>query len=252
MLKVMTLNLNYYGIKYGLWPVRRELIRQVIETAKPDIIALQAVESDPAVANGLDQATQLAHLIPEYHYVLFQPAQRTPTGGAQGSAFLARIRIADSTYQPLTKNSSPDDPNRRVLLAGTFDLATGPIHVFNAYFSWSTEQARANIAEAISFINSFDGRALLVGDFNNTSETEPMQSFKAAGWTDVWANLQPGENGLTFEAGNPTIRIDYAWVNHELKPYVRAIEIIANQKDASGAQPSDHFGLLVTLDLKVQ
>ncbi len=252
MLKVMTLNLNYYGIKHGLWLVRRELIRQTIEAAQPDIIALQAVEADPAVANGLDQATQLAQLLPAYHYVLFQPAQRTPTGGAQGSALLARIRIADSPYISLTKIPNLDDTNSRILLVGAFDLATGPFYVFNAYFSWVTEQARANIAEAVPFINSFDERGVLVGDFNNTPNTDVTEPFKQAGWTDVWAELHSNDNGFTFESDNPTMRIDYAWSNHILKRYMSGIEITANQKDANGAQPSDHFGLVATFDLKVQ
>ncbi len=249
MYQVLTLNLNYYGMKHGPWFTRREIICDVIRNANPDLVAFQAVEADPAVAEGLDQATQLARLLPDYRYVFFQPAQRMPTGGTQGSAFLSRRRLETPTYLSLTKIQDLDDTNKRVLLAARLDLTAGPLHVFNGHFSWVAEQAHANVAEALPYMETFSGRALLVGDLNNTPDSTAWQQIRRMDWIDVWAQLHPEEPGYTFESSSPTMRIDYAWVDSELEHLVSAIEIVADQPNAEGMRASDHFGLLITLNL---
>ncbi len=249
MFKIMTLNINYYGMKHGLWIARREIIREVIQSTQPDLIALQAVEADPAVAEGLDQAMQLARLLPDYRYVFFQPAQRTPTGGSQGSAFLSRRRMDSTNYLPLTKLPGLDDASARVLLVARLDLATGPLHIFNGHFSWVAEQARANMSEALPYMENFVGRALLVGDLNNTPEADVLQTLKKQDWIDAWAALHVQQDGFTFESNHPTIRIDYAWANPELESFVQDIQVIADKPSVEGARASDHFGLLVTLNL---
>jgi endonuclease/exonuclease/phosphatase family metal-dependent hydrolase len=119
----------------------------------------------------------------------------------------------------------------------------------NAHFSWVPVQARLNLVEALPFMSSFSGLALLVGDLNNTPDCEPMQMIREAGWTDVWAQLHPNKSGYTYESPKPTMRIDYAWANPRLAPAVRAIEMVAEDAAANGVQASDHLGLVITLDL---
>lgn len=249
MLKIMTMNINYYVGKHGVWPRRRELICQAIRSAQPDIIALQAVESNPEIAGGADQARQLAQLLTDYSISVFYPAQETPNGDAQGSAWLSRLFFRHEASLPLTLLPGLEDTNHRVLLAAELNLATGQFHLINAHLSWVKEQARANVGQILPFINSLTGPALLVGDLNNTADSAAMQAFRDAGWTDVWARLHPGENGFTFESNDPTLRIDYAWANSALLPSLRAIEIIADETSAQGARASDHRGLLISLDL---
>jgi endonuclease/exonuclease/phosphatase family metal-dependent hydrolase len=247
----MTFNLNYYGVKRGPWPVRKELIRETIQSADADIIALQAVCRDPAREHGLDQASQLADLLPEYRHVVFVPAMDFPDGSEGGSGILSRLRIGESDHLELSLLPRLEDTNQRVLMHARFDLPAGPLHLFNAHFSWVAEQARLNIGETIPFINFFRGPAVLVGDLNTPSDSDLLQRFSQAGWSDVWAELHPDEQGTTFESNDPSLRIDYAWVNQELKPNVQEIKIVADIQHESGARPSDHFGLLVTLDLEV-
>ena len=254
MLKVMTLNLNYYVTKHGPWPVRKELVHAAIRAAEPDMIALQAVGKDPAVANGADQAAQLRELLPEYRQVIFQPAMDFEDGSLGGSAILSKIEASGIDHLALTLLPGLDDPHRRVLLHARFDLPAGPLHLFNAHFSWVGEQARLNLEEAIAYTGSFlvAGRqapALLVGDLNTPAGSELWATFEQAGWSDLWAELCPEETGNTFESDDPSIRIDYAWMNRELRPLARSIEIVADNRHASGARPSDHFGLLLSLDL---
>ncbi len=249
MLNVMTLNLNYYVAKHGTWQERREIIRATIRSARPDIIALQAVEQEPLVEGGRDQAAQLAAELPEYCHVHYHPAIRTATDGSQGSAFLSRIPIAETQILPLTLVPNAEDPNQRVVLAARFDLASGPFYLCNAHFSWVAELARLNVQQTLPLIAKFDESGMLVGDLNNPPDNGILQPFRDAGWTDVWAALRPGEPGLTFESSQPTLRIDYGWANTASKPHLSGIKVIANQPNANGHRASDHFGLLIALDL---
>ncbi len=249
MLRIMTLNINYYIAKHGAWLTRRDLIRRAIEDAAPDIIALQGVEAHPAFADGRDQATMLSRLLPECQHVYFQPAVKEPSGRVQGSAFLSRLPMTQTASFPLTLLPGVEDTNHRVVLAASFVLAAGTLHVFNAHFSWVKEQALVNVKEALPFISAFEGYGLVVGDLNNTPDSDAMQHFRAAGWTDAWDALHPNGAGLTFESSQPTMRIDYAWMNAALKPHVRSIQIVADQLGPGGTHASDHFGLLATFDL---
>lgn len=42
-MKVLTDNINYYVDKHGPWPLRRIILRDIIQRVDPDVIALQAV-----------------------------------------------------------------------------------------------------------------------------------------------------------------------------------------------------------------
>ncbi len=249
MLTVMTLNLNYYGAKHGAWPARRVLIQDLISTSDPDVIALQAVRCDAAVEGGLDQAAQLALRLPEYQYVVYQPAERREPGVTQGSAFLSRLEIAETDHLELTLRPDVEDKNRRVLLHARFDQPAGPLHVFNGHFSWVPEQARDNFAQAVRYVNSYEGAGVLVGDFNQTPDVDLIRQYREAGWTDLWAALRSGEEGATFESDAPRLRIDYAWANAALLPHAQAIEVSGQAQETNGTRLSDHLALLVTLDL---
>lgn len=243
----MTLNINYYGSKHGLWSVRKGFIQKVIQNASPDIIALQAVKREPAVNNGVDQASQLAELLPEYQYVVFQEAVNYENGSSDGLAFLSRFEVVETDYIVLTLHPGLEDTSQRILLNALFDLPTGPFHVFNAHFSWIYQQALKNLNETLPYINSFTKQSLLIGDLNMTPDTEVIRQLSKEGWIDIWAKLHPDDNGYTFESNYLTKRIDYAWIHNSLEQQVKAIEIVANNHDENGNRPSDHVGLLFQL-----
>jgi endonuclease/exonuclease/phosphatase family metal-dependent hydrolase len=125
MLKIMTLNLNYYGDRDGPWPARRFLVCEAIRAEDPDIIAFQAVERDSGLDGGRDQAAQIAEIFPEFKHVFFQPALTSPAGGEQGSAILSRIPWQKTHSKELTLIPGLEDQNRRVLLSAEFDLPAG-------------------------------------------------------------------------------------------------------------------------------
>lgn len=248
MLTVMTQNLNYYGDRHGPWLERRKLLCDVIGRSRPDVIALQAVCSDPHIEDGADQATQLSRLLPDYRYVFFYPANIEDGGREEGSAILSRMPAREPGVRELSLRKGLEDTNPRVVQHARFDLEKGSLNIFNAYFSWVAQQAADNIDESLAFLGKADGPTLLVGDFNTPADSPLLDRLKTAGYVDLWAHAHPDEDGFTFEADHPEKRIDYAFANEELARRLSAIETV--QHTSSGTRLSDHLGLRVELRLR--
>ncbi len=248
MLKIMTLNLNAYGTKVGPWQARLPLIQDVIEQNQPDILVFQAVRQEAGVAHGADQAQQIASLMPKYRYTCFQPAWVHEDGSADGLALLSRFPFAGLDHRRLTFLEGTDDPTHRIVLHAQFDFDSRPFHLFNGYFSWVGEQAEINLNETLDYLNEFDGRRALLGDFNQPSNSEVIRRFQQSGWVDAWVRLNPADEGNTYDSRNPSSRIDYIWVDPSLEGDLRSIRVIANVQGANGVRPSDHLGLLVAME----
>ncbi|RPI34983.1 MAG: hypothetical protein EHM70_01125 [Chloroflexota bacterium] len=249
MLKIMTLNINYDTGKHGPWHVRRELIQSVIEEHSPDAIALQAVRRNPEAKSPADQATQLAGLLPEYRYVVFEPAIERPGGIADGSTLLSRLEIYAIDHIALTLLPGLEDDNPRILMHAAIEVSGQPFHLFNAHFSWVEQQAALNIAEALLYLNSFVGPKVLTGDFNTQPNSPLLKRFIDDGWVDVWSHLRPEEPGYTFESDHPGMRIDYAWVKEIPDEMLKEIHLVEGENAPAAARLSDHLGLLVVLAL---
>ncbi len=248
MLKIMTLNLNAYGTKVGPWEARLPLIRDIIEQNQPDILAFQAVRQEAGVAGGVDQAQQIARLFPQYRHTCFETAWVYEDGSADGLALLSRFAFAGLDNRKLTFLDGTDDPNHRIVLHAQFDFDTRPFHLFNGYFSWVGEQAEQNLNETLDYLNAFDGRRVLLGDFNQPPDLQVIERFQKSGWVDAWSRLNSADEGYTFDSRNPSVRIDYVWVDPASAGDLRSIRVIANDQGANGVRPSDHMGLLVTME----
>lgn len=249
MLRVMTLNLNYYVDQHGAWDDRRTAIVDAVRKADPDILALQAVRREPELYGGQDQAIQLSHALGGYPHVAFQPAEASPQEVQMGNAILARIPIGKVEQLKLSLRDDSEDRTRRVLQSACFERPGGSFYVFNAHFSWVEQQLEDNVNETLPFIRAAPDPALLIGDMNSPASPGAagqggLYLLEEAGWIDAWAQLRPDEPGYTFEAGNPSIRIDYAWANPKAAPLLRRIEIVGE----GGPDLSDHLGLVVELE----
>lgn len=242
MFRAITLNLNYLETRHGAWPERRKLVTEVIERWRPHIVALQAVSTVP---EGLSQAHELSKALPDYDHVWFEPAMER-IDHAKGSAFLARIPLPRRHTRALSLRAGTDDTNRRTILRVQCDMANG-IDVFNAHFSWVTDQATDNLQEALPFLAEVRGPALLMGDFNFKPDSPLHEQLRNGGWLDVWAAMRPADPGYTFEADSPSQRIDYVYANPLLAARVKSIDCVGKQ---GGTPPrlSDHLGLMVTID----
>lgn len=248
MLRIMTLNCNYTVDKYGSWRDRRRLIEGMLREANPDVVAFQAIQKHPENFGGEDQATQIAKSL-GYDYHFFAAAEDEPDGVRRGQALISRYHFEEPLVRKLSLKPGVEDPTRRLVLAMQISTGDGPVHIFNAHFSWVEAQARDNIAEAMEFINSFSGMSLLVGDMNTQVQSGLFRPLTNNGWEDAWKILRGPEGGFTFEAHAPSIRIDYAWGNPRLIPYMQAVELFNPMAADATLRISDHAALMVSLDL---
>lgn len=252
MFRAMTLNLNYDGARHGAWLERRKLIAAEIRRWNPQLIALQAVSRSP---DGDNQVEQLSRELPGYVHVWFEPAMTEANGAAKGMAFLARVPFERRGTRALSHPGGTEDRDRRVVLrahcaanATPVSLGGDGIDFYNAHFSWVDAQARANIRDALAFLNDTHAPALLLGDFNQPPERELHTMLRQAGWADAWSWLRGAEAGHTYEADRPQTRIDFAYANARLSGRLAEIHTVG---EAYREPPrlSDHLGLVVTLAL---
>ncbi len=243
MFKLMTLNINRYGDKHGTWEIRQARIVQAIAAAKPDVIALQAVQRDPACARGQDQASQLASQLAEYGHVHFHPAHHHENGRADGSAFIARLPPEEVRHYPLPYIDNSEDNSQRGLLYARVRTPAGDWWIANSYFSWVPAVNVGNVQAALDHLANLKAPRLLVGDFNAAPDSAGMQRLKNDGWEDAWARLRPRDAGFTFEAHAPAQRIDYVWADATAAKRLQAIETFGDGE----VRLSDHLGLVATL-----
>lgn len=246
MLTIMTLNINGLGTKHGAWDRRREVIVDAIRGAEPDIVALQAVRDEPGLEGGDNQAMQLARLLPQYRHVIFRPGTCYKNGAADGSAVLSRLPIDAVESHELSHLPNTEDPWDRIVLHACFKREDELWHLFNAHFSWVSQQATDNVNEALAYVNSFSGPRVLVGDLNNTPDSTPTRRFRREGWLDAWSLLRGDDPGFTFESDRPSIRIDYVWIDASLKDRLLSVEQVARETTPDHVRASDHWGLLAT------
>lgn len=247
MLKIITLNLNYYGNKHGEWADRKKLIAQSIREEKADIVAFQAVCAVPSINNGVNQAAQIAEMLPEYSYCVFSPVSRQDDGKQEGNAVLSKYPMREVEHLLLNLKEGTDDQVQRLIIKTRFDLANEEsFYLFNGHFSWVKEQTEENIREALPFVNAVSEKALLVGDMNTDAKDGVLKPLKESGWADAWekANNNKGD-GFTFESDKPFTRIDYAWANKKLQDRIQDVKVIKQEKE--GVRLSDHLALAVTI-----
>jgi endonuclease/exonuclease/phosphatase family metal-dependent hydrolase len=250
MVRFMTLNINYYMDKHGPWSERRELILEAVRINNPDILALQAVKKVPDSHNGQDQAVQLAEGLGGYPYVLYHHSESYNDGNQDGSAFISRFPMLEHQALPLSTLPGLEDRSQRTVLNGLFQTPLGPLRVFNVHFSWVEDQMDKNLDEAIPYFQSFGEPAILAGDMNSTPDSVLVRRLQQSGWLDAWDFMNPGQNGFTFEAGEPKIRIDYIWIKPVLKQALKKIGLVSELQQASHVHLSDHLGLMAIFESK--
>lgn len=238
-LRVLSLNLGGDGDKYGAWDARVARTAEAIRADDADIVMLQAAI---AFDNDTGPLPALLAALPEYTYQAFTPAKRYGEGWL-GSAVLSRRPLTVSRTLPLTCIGGEDD-NNRVLLHVAVDFDGRTLNLIDAHFSWVGEQAAANLSETLRYASGIAGEMLLVGDLNQTPDSDFARAFAAAGWTDGWMARRGQDDGFTFETGKLWGRIDHLWLRGDLVDALAEIDVVPAAPDQA---LSDHLALRFTL-----
>ncbi|MDP2471428.1 MAG: endonuclease/exonuclease/phosphatase family protein [Candidatus Palauibacterales bacterium] len=205
-------------------------IAKLIRDVRPDLVAVQEVDSVVERTGGVDQAAELGSLTKlNAAFGSFMPYQ----GGAYGMAILSRWPIARFENIRL-----PDGDEPRSALSGIVELPrTGARLRFVGIHLYRTEAERLGQARSLEEqLGSDSIPTLLAGDFNSEPGTAVMEHLSSA-----WRIVDKGEDSLTFPSYGPEREIDYVL----LRPSRRFQVLSERVLDEPVA--SDHRPILVEL-----
>ena len=204
----LTLRVLTYNIHHGEGDDRKfdlDRIAKVIQSAKPDLVALQEVDQATKRSSQVDQLARLAELTglhPAYGKAMdFQ-------GGGYGVGLLSRWPIKVTRTHPLPAGEGTEP---RVVLESIIPLSeNGPsirflvTHVDHRSDPTARTAQIAKIRELFPLKTTDEHPAILAGDLNATPESEVIRSL-CADWTDSAA----GQPFLTCPADSAKVKIDY-------------------------------------------
>lgn len=229
------------------WPHRQDLIVAELEALAPDVIVLQEVLQDIALPN---QAQVLASRL-GYRYRFFS-ADAPGQARRYGNAILVKGAIEQSREAKL----APLDDYRNAGWVRT-TVAGRPLNVYATHLHYKPEGGAIR-AEQVGGVLALIGEtadgipSIVGGDFNTRSDTPELAPLQAR-FVEAYAQAHAGEDAntpahttLNTHLGHAPIRIDHVFAQRDAFRVVDA-RIILDRADATGAWPSDHYGVWVRL-----
>ncbi len=243
-LSVVTLNL--WHDKQD-WPHRQALIVAGLQRLSPDVILLQEVLQDTALPN---QAATLAERLGyRYRFFSVDPPDRARR---YGNAILTRdapLAVRETMLAPLDDYRNAGHVRVRI---GEQAFAIYVTHLHHTGEGGAIRQRQ--IDDLLAFVAATRGgdAVLIGGDFNTRADAPELKSLIER-YTDAYAAAHPREavdvpshSTLNTHEGHAPLRIDHVFFPRDAFRVVEA-RIILDRADASGAWPSDHYGVLVRL-----
>jgi endonuclease/exonuclease/phosphatase family metal-dependent hydrolase len=256
VLKVMTFNVRFAApMGKHAWPLRRPIMRDLIERHAPDVIGTQ---------EGLyQQLKDLEVDLPEYRWI-----GTGRDGGSRGefmAIFYRHERLEPLEFDHFWLSDTPDviasttwgNTNRRMATWVRFrDRRSDQVfYVMNTHFDHQIQPAReksaALLLDRVARLNQ-DVPILLIGDFNAVAGRNKVYSLlvEEGPFDDVWQMARErSEVSGTFHGFAGVVdqmpRID--WILLRGSAEVLRAEVITDADD--GSYPSDHFPVMATLRL---
>jgi endonuclease/exonuclease/phosphatase family metal-dependent hydrolase len=261
-LRILNLNIWNYNPP---WTERRARIIALIQETAPDLVALQEIRHHDWLPYPTHQADQILAGLPGYRSI-WQPAHYWPPGQGdnqgrtcwEGLAVLSRAPVVDQAHVRLSRN--PDDPrdaHQRLVLGAQIQTAAGPFWLFDTHYPLSANARDRVAVETHAFVRrtAGDDPFVLAGDFNAQPEDLPIRFLsghaqiddQAGTLVDAWRAAHPTEPGYTFPAWGPARRIDYMWLSPGVQ--LASIAVVGGVPSRETISPSDHCGLLATIEL---
>ena len=242
MMKIVTL--NTWGMS-GPYETRWDYLLEELQRIQPDVICFQEV-FEPTLVRKIEECFQFSGV----------------ASHEAGLVILTRFSI--SSHQDLKyQTKSPLEEYERHALSASLTTQSGPLLVVNTHLAWKPEDEKTRlnqVKELIAAVEKKESHALLAGDFNDTPESKPVKTIKAAGFIDLFESLHPDERGLTWDNKNPFMkehaiklpdrRIDFLFAHKKLLANTSPLkcEVVFNLPDKNGIYPSDHYGVVVDLE----
>jgi len=235
-LRVLCYNIHYGQGNDGEYNLQR--LADVINNAKPDLVALQEVDVEVERSGKVHQAQQLGKLTGLA--VRYGPTQHYQ-GGLYGNAVLTRLPILDVQIQPLPYTAATPELTTypRAAIAVDVKLSSGqPLRFISTHFQHNVAEDR--VAEATAINRLFgDGPppAILAGDMNATPDSEPIKILE-----QKWTNAIDEAAAPSAPSSKPRSRIDYVFFRG------KSLKLISTEV-ISEPMASDHCPVLAVFEL---
>lgn len=229
------------------WPHRQDMIVAELAPLAPDVIVLQEVLQDAALPN---QARVLAARL-GYQYRFFS-ADAPQQFRRYGNAILVKGAIERSRE---VKLAPLDDYRTAGWVRTTVDGRPLNVYVTHLHYKPDGGTIRAEqIADVLALIDETSGDApsIIGGDFNTRADAPELARLRMRfvdAYSDAHAGVDtndPTHTTLNPHLGHAPIRIDHVFAQRDAFR-AAAADIILDQPDATGAWPSDHYGVRVRL-----
>jgi endonuclease/exonuclease/phosphatase family metal-dependent hydrolase len=254
-LTVMTYNLKFASTNPpNAWPVRRPLVREVIQQVAPDVFGTQ---------EGLyEQLKDIATDLPEYDWVGLGRE-----GGSRGefmAVFYRKARFEPLAFDHFWLSDTPEVIGSRtwgtkwprmVTWVKFHDRQTKQeFYIWNTHFDNDLQTAREKSATLVrERVGALDTKLplILTGDFNAAGGTNAAYKILTAGgfFADTWmtARERKGE-GLNTSNGFQAIRrngVRIDWILTRGEVVADSTEIVTFSRN--GQFPSDHFPVVARM-----
>jgi endonuclease/exonuclease/phosphatase family metal-dependent hydrolase len=243
-LDVVTLNL--WHDKQD-WPHRQDLIVAELEALSPEVIVLQEVLQHAALPN---QAEVLASRL-GYQYRFFS-ADAPDQARRYGNAILVRGAIEQSREIRL---APLDDYRNAGWVLARIDGRSLNVYATHLHYKPDGAAIRAQqVTGLLALIDETRGDvpSIIGGDFNTRSDAPELASLRER-FVEAYGQAHEGQDAntpmhstLNMHLGHPPIRIDHIFAQRGAFRVADA-RLILNRADATGAWPSDHYGVRVRL-----
>lgn len=254
-----------FNVRYGTaddgpnsWPHRRELVRETLRRAAPDVIATQ---------EALDFQIDYLSKQLDGHHVVGVGREDGARRGEFVAIFYRAERFSLDDHGHFWLSETPDIPGskswgtsqtRMVTWCRLQDRAAAdaPITVFNTHFDQRSEQARTQSARLLRRRierAALDSAVLVMGDFNATEDESVYSILRhrrdcALRLIDAYRAVHPERDGRErthhgFRPETAGQRID--WILHS--PDLETQEAGIDRTSFAGRFPSDHYPVTATL-----
>jgi endonuclease/exonuclease/phosphatase family metal-dependent hydrolase len=249
---------------------RLEIVARALEVERPDVVALQEV-SESWLMNRSNRAEVLAKRL---GFVwTYRGTNGIPKVWEEGLAVLARRAIVRTTRRRLVGSLPRPLGARQVLVGETRLEDETPFVVASVHLGFPERGEVENLEQALDAADLVAREALargipavLIGDLNAPASALSVRALTTghilggdAPFVDAWAAVGSGPgitstptNPYTDAPRDPPQRIDYVLVLQGTCPAAIpvAARVIGSRPTAGGVYGSDHFGLVVDLELR--
>jgi endonuclease/exonuclease/phosphatase family metal-dependent hydrolase len=234
-IRVLTYNIHHGEDVNGNLDLAQ--IAAIIREAKPDVVALQEVDS---VTNRTKKADQLKELAALTGMSCFYGKSMDYDGGGYGVGILTRLPITGSfvTRLPGFPKSEP-----RVAATVELELKNKKRFLFSAVHLDHVKNPAERIEQAKKIQEVFAGKELpsiLAGDFNAQPEEATIKDVLF----QLYEETDPAGRSLSFPSEEPKVKIDYVLVCKKHRWKKKSYKVI-EEKTAS-----DHRPVLSVVQLK--